>query len=308
MIRSLLFKNMGLKILSLCFAAVLWYSVVSEQQTNLLVTVPLTFANVPKTMKVRAVSEQRVSLHLEGAVSVMRSLELGSIRGSINLKGAKPGKSRFELFPSLFNLPEGVQVASISPEVVYVTLEKLLTFKREVKPILKGQVDTHFVIKKVFSVPQFVWVLGDRNAKRTIDVISTEGIDINRIKHDIKKKVALELPSEMRLKEGPNRVEVHVVLREKIWDRAINGIKVTMKNPVRGLSYQLNPQTIKVFMRGPARVVDELETDKIEAVIPGSGLTLGEHRLPVKIHVPEGVSVLMIIPEKIKVVVKKAEE
>ncbi len=305
MIRSLLFKNIGLKILSLCFAVVLWYSVVSEHQTNLLVTVPLTFANVPVAMKVRSVSEQRVSLHLEGSVSAMRSLEIGRIRGSIDLKGAKSGKSRFELLPGLFNLPEGVQVASISPEVVYITLEKLLTFRREVKPILKGQVDTHFAIKKIFSNPRFVWVLGDRNAKRAIDNIPTEAIDIDRIKRDIKKKVALEVPSEVRLKEGPESVEVHILLREKIWDRAVSMVKVTLENAEKGVSWQLDPQTVKVFVRGPATVVEGLEAGKIKAMIPGEGLTPGAHRLPVKVRVPEGVSVLTVVPEKIKVVVDR---
>jgi len=125
MIRSLLFKNLGLKILSLCVAIVLWYSVVSERQTNLLVTVPLTFVNVPKGMKVRMVSAERVSLHLEGPVSSIRTMEIGKIRGTIDLRGAREGKSRFELSPSHFNLPGDIRVAGISPEVVYVILELL---------------------------------------------------------------------------------------------------------------------------------------------------------------------------------------
>ena len=129
MIRSLLFRNLGLKILSLCFALVLWYSVVSERQSNLLVTVPLTFVNVPKTMKVRMVSDERVSLHLEGPISSLRAMEIGKLRGTIDLAGAHEGKSRFELLPSHFNLPEGIKVAGISPEVVYIVLERLKRLK-----------------------------------------------------------------------------------------------------------------------------------------------------------------------------------
>jgi len=304
-IRSLFFKNTGLKILSLCFAAVLWYSVVSEHQTNLLVTVPLTFANVPAAMKVRSVSEQRVSLHLEGPVSAMRALEIGKIRGSIDLKGAKAGKSRFELFPGLFNLPESVRVASISPEVVYITLEKLLTVRKEVKPVLKGEVDVHFAIKKVFSNPRAVWLLGDRNAKRAIDSIPTESININHIKKDLKRKVPLEVPSEVRLRKGPESVEVRILLREKTWDRSISPVKVTLKNAEKRMSFQLFPQTVKIFVRGPATIIDGLETDKIEAMVLGKGLAPGKHRLPVKVLVPEGVSVLTVEPDRISAVVKR---
>ena len=56
----------------------------------------------------------------------------------------------------------------------------------------------------------------------------------------------------------------------------------------------------------PHKVVFEiLETDKIEAMVLGKGLAPGKHRLPVKVLVPEGVSVLTVEPDRISAVVKR---
>ena len=303
MIRSLLFRNLGLKILSLCFALVLWYSVVSERQSNLLVTVPLTFVNVPKTMKVRMVSDERVSLHLEGPISSLRAMEIGKLRGTIDLAGAHEGKSRFELLPSHFNLPEGIKVAGISPEVVYIVLERLKTFKLPVKPRLKGKIDPHYAIQKVYVIPKHVWVTGDRKARSSIDNIPTEVIDIDGLKQGLEKEASLEVPRDVRLKENIEHVKVHVELRKKVWDKKVDGVKVNLKRPVGAYSCVVEPGLIKVYVRGWATVIDNLSASDVGASVSTKGLAPGVHYLAPKVVVPQGVKVLSTSPEKIKVVV-----
>jgi len=305
MIRSLLFKNLGLKILSLCFAVVLWYSVVSERQTNLLVTVPLTFVNVPKTMKVKMVSAERVSLNLEGPVSALKTMEIGKIRGTIDLKGAHEGKSRFELLPSHFNVTAGVKVTGISPEIVYVILEKLLTFKLSIKPRLKGKPDSHYAIRKVYVVPKYVWVTGDRKALSSIDNIPTDAVAVEGLKEDLRKIVPLEVPRDVHLKENIDHAEVHVELREKIWDKEIEKINVTLGQPSKIYSYKIEPKLVKVVVRGWATVVDSLSASDIEANVSAEGMTKGVHWVRPKIKVPKGAKVLSIAPEKIRLVVEQ---
>ncbi len=305
MIRSLFFKNFGLKILSLCVALVLWYSVVSERQTNLLVTVPLTFINVPKGMKVRMVSAERVSLHLEGLVSSIRTMEIGKIRGTIDLKGTREGKSRFELSPAQFNLPEGIRVVGISPEVVYVVLERLLTFKLPVKPRVKGKVDAHYAVRKVFAVPRFVWVIGDRKARSSISNIPTKVLDISGLKTNLKKTVPLEVPRDVHLKESLDQVVVQVILREKVWDKEFDGVTVRAENTSGGLSCTFKPPTLKIVVRGWATAVDALAPENFSAVVDVKDLSVGIHEVKPKIQAPGGVKVLSVIPERLKVVIEE---
>ena len=304
MIRSLLFRNLGLKILSLFFAVVLWYSVVSERQSNLLVTVPLTFVNVPKTMKVRIVSDERVRLHLEGPISALRSMEIGKIRGTIDLSGAHEGKSRYELLPSHFNLPDGIRIVGISPEVVYVVLEKLRKFQLPVKVRLKGKVDPHYTIRKVEVIPKTVWVIGDRKARTSIDSIPTEFVDVNGIKKDLKKEVELEVPRDVRLVKKINQVQVLVNLREKVWDKKVGGVKVMPDFQVESYIYTFKPPKITVYIRGWATIVDVISPSDIKAIVPTKGLTQGNHIVVPEIGVPKGIKVLSIEPPKVKVEVE----
>ncbi len=305
MIRSLLFRNLGLKILSLCFAVVLWYSVVSERQSNLLVTVPLTFVNVPKTMKVRVVSDERARLHLEGPISALRSMEIGKIRGTIDLSGAHEGKSRFELLPSHFNVPDGIRVIGISPEVVYVVLEKLQNFQLPVKVRLKGKVDPHFTIREIDVAPQSVWVVGDRKARAYIENIPTDYVDVDGLKKDLKKDVSLVVPREVRLKGSLDHVAVTVKLREKVWDKEVDGIRVRVDSPNDAYVYTIDPRFIKVRVRGWATIVDVLSSSDIRALVSVKAWTPGVHALVPKIGVPSGVKVLSIEPPMVKVRVEK---
>jgi len=304
MIRSLLFRNMGLKILSLCFAVVLWYSVVSERQSNLLVTVPLTFVNVPKTMKVRKISDERVSLHLEGSISALRGMEIGKIRGTIDLSGAHEGKSRYELLPSHFNLPEGIRVEGISPEVIYVVLEKLQSFRLPVKVRLKGRVDRHYVLQKVSVEPAYVWVTGDRQARSSIDNIPTDVVDIEGLKESLVKEVALDVPRDIRLKKSIRRVKVRITLREKIWDKEIKGVRVILSGSEEGFG-TLTPSRVTVTVRGPATVVETLSAPDIVVHLSIEGLTPGIHFLAPVVRVPPGLTVRSVRPEKIKVEIMK---
>ncbi len=308
MIRSLFFKNLGLKLLSLCFAIVLWYSVVSERQTNLLVTVPLTFVNVPKMMKVRMVSAERVSLHLEGPVSSLKEMEIGKIRGTIDLRGAREGKSRFELSPDHFNLPEGIRIAGISPEVVYVTLEKLLVFKLPVNPRLKGRVDAHYAVRKVYAIPKEVWVIGDHRALSSIDNIPTEMVDVEGLKENLKKLVALRVPRDIHLKEGPAQVEVQVILREKVWDKEISGVQIELTQRRGEYRYEVEPRDVKVTIRGWATKVDGITPKDIRASVSLGKLVRGEYWMKVKVEAPEGVKILSVIPDRVKVRVSEREE
>ena len=305
MIRSLFFKNLGLKILSLCVAVVLWYSVVSERQTNLLVTVPLTFVNVPKGMKVRMVSAERVSLHLEGPVSALRTMEIGKIRGTIDLKGSREGKSRFELSPTHFNLPEGIRIAGISPEVVYVILERLLTFKLPVKARLKGKVDPHYAIRKVVTVPKFVWVVGDRKARSSISNIPTKTVDIEGLKKNLRKMVPLEVPRDVHLKESLEHVEVQVILREKVWDKEFDGIGLKAEGMTDEFTYVFEPSSLKIVVRGWATAVDALKSEDFRGVVDVKDLRVGVHWIKPKIEGPGGVKVLSVTPEKVRVTVKE---
>ncbi len=304
MIRSLLFRNMGLKILSLCFAVVLWYSVVSERQSNLLVTVPLTFVNVPKTMKVRKISDERVSLHLEGPISALRGMEIGKIRGTIDLSGAHEGKSRYELLPSHFNLPEGIRVEGISPEVVYVMLEKLQTFRLPIKVRLKGRADRHYVLQRVSVEPAVVWVTGDRQARSSIDNIPTDVVDIEGLKESLVKEVGLDVPRDVRLKKNIRRVKVYVTLREKIWDKEIKGVHVVFSRS-EGELCRMTPSKVAVTVRGPATVVETLSASDITVRVSAEGLTLGPHLVAPVVKVPPGLTVLSVRPEKVKVTIVK---
>ncbi len=305
MIRSILFRNLGLKILSLFFAVVLWYTVVSERQTNLLVTVPLTFVNVPKTMKVRMVSDERVRLHLEGPISVLRAMEIGKIRGTIDLSGAHEGKSRYELLPSHFNLPDGIRIEGISPEVVYVTLEKLRKFKLPVKVRLRGRVDPHYTIRKVETIPKSVWVIGDRKARASLENIPTVVVDVDGLKKDLKKEVDLDVPRDVHLLKSHEQVEVVVSLREKVWDKKISGVKVVPDHVVGLYAYTINPAEITVFIRGWATIVDVISPSDIRAIVSTKGLEPGRHAVVPKIGVPQGIKVLSIAPPKVNVLVEQ---
>ncbi|HEX3031916.1 MAG TPA: hypothetical protein VHS59_06695 [Bacillota bacterium] len=112
--------NLGLKVLALISAIIMWIYVAYQNPANeqVLTGVPLTYRQLPADLKVTAIP-RTVEVRLQGNQPFGRQIGVKEIQAWVDLKGAKAGTNSISV---QVKMPFGVHLISVNPDKVYVRL------------------------------------------------------------------------------------------------------------------------------------------------------------------------------------------
>ncbi len=126
-LRRLLLHNWWLKLLALALAYLLWSVVIPTESGPMVqigVSAPLELVNLPAELEVVGEIPSRVHLHLRGSESQLRRLKPEDVGVKLDLRAATPGNHRFSLRPENVELPAGVEVIRVVPDMVELALAR----------------------------------------------------------------------------------------------------------------------------------------------------------------------------------------
>ena len=137
-----LFKQKLLKLISLIMAVFIWFYVLNSRPVVVEKKIMVEF-KIPVGMAISNKVVNELLVKAKGARSFMNNFFTGDERVVLDLKGY-PYK-RNEEFPVLINpadipIPFGVEVISVTPGTIMVSMERQITKKVLVKPVLIGEV------------------------------------------------------------------------------------------------------------------------------------------------------------------------
>ena len=203
-------------------------------------------------------------------------------------------RAGFERDVALVALDEsGAEVTgvTISPATAHVQLDIVKSENyREVaiRARTTGQPARGYFVSGVNVVPATVTLVG------TADVIEAMGslvdtateIDVTGATRMLAERMELDIPSGVSVL-GATEGETYTVLVTVSIDAVTGGSTVELPIQTRklqeGLTAKLSVEQVDVILTGPAVVLDELETDLIEAYVDLSGLGPGTHQVPPQI-------------------------
>lgn len=149
LLRGFARKNLGLKILALALAVVLWWFVAGETKVQVGFAVPLEIRNVPAGMTITNKVERQVEVRLAGPPSLLGALQQAEVSAAIDLSDARIGRQVVRIEERFIRVPPGVKVQRIYPNAVDVWLERL---ERRRLPVVARVGDTAEVRRKVAKV------------------------------------------------------------------------------------------------------------------------------------------------------------
>jgi YbbR domain-containing protein len=123
MIRDFFATNIWLKLISLSLAIALWLFVILSGITEIIISVPITYINIPSNLKVID-SPESVSLGIEGREKIIENLKHNEINAVIDLSGAEAGRTSFPVSKENINLPGALLVTSIAPEAINLIIKE----------------------------------------------------------------------------------------------------------------------------------------------------------------------------------------
>ena len=91
------FRNLGLKFLSICIAALLWLVVAGERVVERVMRAPVEMQNLPDGLELVGNPPDTVEVRLRGPSGALSRMAAGDMAAVIDLRTARPGRRLFHL-------------------------------------------------------------------------------------------------------------------------------------------------------------------------------------------------------------------
>ncbi|OFW05526.1 MAG: hypothetical protein A3I61_04365 [Acidobacteria bacterium RIFCSPLOWO2_02_FULL_68_18] len=294
------FRHLGLKLLSILLAALIWLLVSGEQIVERTMRIPLEFTNLPAELELVGAPPDLVDVRVRGSSGSLSRVASGELVAVLDLRTARPGQRLFHLTADDVRAPFGIQVVQISPSNVSVIFEGSATKVVPVVPEIDADPGDGYVVGTVTASPPTVTVTGPAGAVARLTQAITEPVSVAGATKDLVETVNIGVtdPSVRLLSPGSARVSVTVLPQPMEW--AVAAIPVRAAG---GGAAQVIPPEVTVHVRGPREARGSGVAD-FEATVDTEGLRPGLFHLPVRVTPPLHVGIVRVDPPTVQVRVR----
>ena len=290
------FRNVGLKVLAVGLATLLWLTVLGERVVERSLRVPLEFQNIPEALEIMGDPPGTVDVRVRGTSGLLSRLQPGEVVAVLDLATARPGSRLFHLRTDQVRAPYGVEVAQVMPATVALEIERSGQAEVPVVPAIDGTPAPGFVAGAVDVTPATVTVVGAVSRLRALRQATTETVSIEGASAAVKDVVTIGvMDSALRLSE-PRSATVVVEIVPAPVARDVVEAPVHLRNLGAGLRAEVVPATVAVGVHGARGRLDALGPGDVLAFVDLAGLGPGRYNLPVRVDQPSDFGVSGVEP------------
>ena len=293
-------SNVGLAVLSFIIALGLW--IAGHRDIERAIEVPVEFRNIPSDLMVLDNRVDYVVLRLSGPRTLVSTLDADDLKLPLDLHGSKSGSLSFPLGPSSFNIPRGVTVARITPPIIHLRLDPVITRELPVSIRLSGKPLAGYKVEEIAVQPESISVRGPADEIRRMGLVETLPIDVEGSRSSIKRMVRLSTDGKP-MSFMPEQVTVAITIVEEDSVKDFKNVEIG----TRGASgdYVITPKAAQVRLFGPRRLLDKLQLGADHVYLDLDGLAPGEHSLELQFNLPAEIKVVEQKPARFKVKIAK---
>ncbi len=178
---------------------------------------------------------------------------------------------------------------SIPSVIVSIDVPAKKTVPVNTGDLLLGQeeIASGYEIAGITVDPQTVDILGEKSVLDSIDSISLTPISVSGASSDIVSLLSYDLPNGVTLlTEG--QPQVYISIKEITDVKLFEGVNINIENLPKGLKASLDIDSIDVSVIAGINKLKLLFRQDVIAYVDLSGLSAGEHVIPITFVLPEG--------------------
>lgn len=298
------FRHLGLKVLAVALASLLWLTVAGEHIVERSLRVPLEFRNIPEQLEIAGEPPATVSVRLRGSSALLSRVDPGEIVAVLDLSGARAGSRLFDIRNDEVRVPYGVEVAQVMPGTLSLDLEKSARRVIPVLPAVEGEPAPGYVVGRTHSDPATVEVVGPESRLKQLLSATTEPVSIAGARGRVVDTVTVGVAdAALRLSE-PKSATVTVEILPAPVERELSGVPIHWHNLGAGLRAEIQPALTRVTIRGRRDALSGVRTDAIEAFVDLAGLGAGQYNLRVQVTPTRDFGVSELNPAVVAVVIR----
>jgi YbbR domain-containing protein len=294
-------RHIGLKVVSVVLAALLWLLVSGEQTVERALRIPLEFTNLPAQLELVGAPPAVVDVRVRGSSGTLSRVAAGELSAVLDVRAARAGERLFHLTSEDVRAPFGVEVVQVTPASVSLTFEESLSKTVGVTVRIEGEPAPGYAVGGVTVEPPTVAIVGPASALGSLSEAITEPISVSGASRPVKDTVTIGVADPVvRLKQVQTaNVTISIAAAPDEW--VVRGIAVQVRNS--GGKTMVLPDEVTVWARGPR---DSMDTDPAHynAAVDVTGLAAGRHMLPVRVEAPTGIGLLRVDPAEVAVTIR----
>ena len=302
--RPRIFRNFGIKVLSIGLAALLWGVVAGQREAERSLRVPLEYRNIPTELELLGEPASLVDVRVRGSSGVLGELRGADLVAVLDLRTARPGRRLFHLLPGDIAVPSGVKVLQATPSTVSLTFEASAVRTVPVVPDLDGDPAPGFVVGRVTTVPATVEVVGPISAVEKITEATTEPVDITGANSPVRDSVTIGLLDTLARLRNPQIGVVTIEVGPAPVERTLDRVPVRLRGLAAGRRATLSPAAVRATVRGSDAAVSGLMAAGLELFADLSGLNRGRYNLPVRYQSTGDVTIIRVEPANLDVTIR----
>ena len=308
-LRRLVPSNLGLKLVALGLALIVYASVYLDEEHEAIVSMPLIVDNTrqdrvlldspPERVVAKIVATGRIVLRLK--LTGMGNDELVTV---VRILPGEEGVDR-SLIPSDVVVPLGLDVRVVEikePKHLRLRVDELAEKELPVLPRVRGQVPQGFVLSgEVTLDPARVTISGPRTLVEHLEEVYTEPIALEERKGPFNQ--VSEVVLDRRLRADPEHVRASADV-ERTAQLEMTGVPVVVRNR-RRYETEVDPDSGNVVLLGPAsrmRRIRELhdagQNTGVSIVLDASGLPPGTHVVTPIVELTRELRLVSIFPPR----------
>ncbi len=290
-----LFGNLGFKVLALLLAVAVWFFIASGRESYREVEAPVELEGVPDGITVNGLDPERVSFRVAGKGRDLFGLRVADFKVVINLADKDAGVYPIGLTTAdvIYAGDQNVTVEEIlSERTVIVELERRVTKSVPIKVDFSGSPRTGFYLGLPEVRPAKATLYGSVRVLDKVRAVSVT-VDAEGREAPFGAEVPVRSPAGITLVGADEAtVTVPVGPGER---RSFGGVPVKARGAERG-AYELRPAEISITLEGEAGRLAAVESLSAEIYPQGPG------KYPVKIDVPDHVTLVAASPPEVEAV------
>ena len=299
------FRHLGLKVVALACASLLWLTVAGEHVVERILRVPVEFRNIPPQLEVVGDPPESVDVRLRGSSALLSRLDPGEVVAVVDLQEARPGSRLFHVRNEEVRSPYGVEVAQVIPGTLGIELERT---GRRVVPVIaptEGDPAPGFVVGPITAEPATVEIEGPESRVKKLANATTEPITVTGARENVRDVVAVGLiDSAVRLVKPQNVTVIAEVMPAPV-ERELRGVLVRARNLGSGLlAPAIKPDSVTLAVRGRREALAGVRADTVDAFVDLYGLGAGRYNLRVQVDPSQHFGVREITPAVVEVTIR----
>src|SRR3954466_9456144 len=298
------FNHLGLKLMAVALATLLWLIVAGDHLVERSMRVPLEFRNMSTALEIVGDPPTSVDVRLRGSSALLGRLQQSDIVAVLDLTTARPGSRMFHLRSDEVRAPYGVDVAQVVPSTLALDLETSGRRTVPIVPALDGEPAPGFVIGRVTADPATVEVAGPESRLKQLTGATTEPVQITGSHTRVRDVVTVGMTdSAVRLVQPQNATITVDVVPAPV-ERELAGVPIRWRNLQAGVSSTVRPVLARGTARGRREALADLRAGAIDAFVDLYGLGPGRYNLRVQVDPYQTFGISAIEPAVVDVTIK----